>query len=157
MPVSRAMRRLLRIRELEEEQSHLAFESALNELRRIQDAIQATAARDRNGRQMVVASTLSGELPDRIAGLEEIETAKRFQQILRPRAAEKEQGTQVLRQAYLEKRVERRQAETLIEEAEARDALEADRRTQQMLDDWFRGKQFRSKQEQESSAEESET
>ena len=34
MAVSRALRRLLRVRELEEEQSRLALESALGELQR---------------------------------------------------------------------------------------------------------------------------
>jgi hypothetical protein len=38
---------------------------------------------------------------------------------------------------YLAKRVERRQAETLIEEAQAQNALDAGRRSQQALDDWF--------------------
>jgi flagellar biosynthesis chaperone FliJ len=42
-----------------------------------------------------------------------------------------------LRAAFLEKRVERRQAETLVEEAEARDAIESGRRTQQSLDNWY--------------------
>jgi hypothetical protein len=41
------------------------------------------------------------------------------------------------RQQYLVKRIERRQAETLIRETEAQDALEGARREQQRLDDWF--------------------
>ena len=40
-------------------------------------------------------------------------------------------------QEFLAKRVERRQAETLIEETEAREAIEADRRNQQSIDDWY--------------------
>jgi hypothetical protein len=39
--------------------------------------------------------------------------------------------------------VERRQAETLISEAEARDALDAERKSQQGLDDWFRNRMHR--------------
>jgi hypothetical protein len=35
------------------------------------------------------------------------------------------------------KRIERRQAETLIEDTEAADALEATRKSQKSLDDWF--------------------
>jgi hypothetical protein len=43
---------------------------------------------------------------------------------------------------YLAHRVERRQAETLIENAEALDGVEAARKSQHELDDWFlsRGK-----------------
>jgi len=43
-----------------------------------------------------------------------------------------------LRQEFLGKRVERRQAETLIEKTEAQDAIEAGRHAQQALDDWYR-------------------
>jgi len=39
---------------------------------------------------------------------------------------------------FLEQRVERRQAETLIEETEARDEVVTARRSQQALDDWHR-------------------
>jgi hypothetical protein len=49
-----------------------------------------------------------------------------------------ELGVATLRQEFLGKRVERRQAETLIRETEARDAIEAGRRGQQALDDWYR-------------------
>jgi hypothetical protein len=43
-----------------------------------------------------------------------------------------------MRQKFLSKRVERRQAETLIRETQARDATEAGRRDQRALDDWYR-------------------
>jgi len=52
-----------------------------------------------------------------------------------------------LRQEFLSKRVERLQAETLIKETEAQDAIESGRRSQQVLDDWFRSKQFRAREE----------
>ena len=43
MAVSRALRRLLRIRELEDEQCRLALESTLGELNRLECALTATA------------------------------------------------------------------------------------------------------------------
>jgi hypothetical protein len=39
--------------------------------------------------------------------------------------------------------VERRQAETLIQEAEAREAMETNRRGQQSIDDWYNLRKFR--------------
>jgi len=60
--VSRALRRLLRIREIEEEQCKLALESALGELHRLEHALTATSALDRRGRRLVEASAHSGEL-----------------------------------------------------------------------------------------------
>jgi hypothetical protein len=143
MPVSRALRRLLRIREIEEEQCRLRVEEAAAELHRLQAALEATAERDRRGRQMVAASAHSGDLPDRLAGMEETRTAARFAEFLQPRIVEKEQQVAFLRQQFLEKRVEHRQAETLIQETEAKDAIEAGRRSQQTLDDWFNARKLR--------------
>ena len=51
MAVPRALRRLLHIRSLEEEQRWLALESAIGELKRLERALAATAERDRRGRR----------------------------------------------------------------------------------------------------------
>ena len=77
MAVSRALRRLLRIRDLQEEQSRLVLESALGELHRLENAMTATFVRDRQGRSLVQASARTGELPDRLAGLDETRAASR--------------------------------------------------------------------------------
>jgi flagellar export protein FliJ len=145
MPVSKSLRRLLRIREVEEEQCRIRLETASSELNHLKSALQATVDRDRRGREMVVASAHSGELPDRLAGMEEMRTAVRFAEVLTPRIAEKEQQVAMLRKAFMDKRIEHRQAETLIQETEAKDAIEAGRRTQQTLDDWFSSRQHREK------------
>jgi hypothetical protein len=138
MTVSRAMRRLLRVRDIQEEQSRLALESATGELRRLEDAMQATVSQDRRGRMLVGSSAKSGELPDRLAGLEETRTAVRFRAAVAPRVTAAQFEVSALREEFLAKRVDRRQAETLIEESEARDAIDRGRRSQQALDDWHR-------------------
>lgn len=142
MAVSRALRRLLRIRDLEEEQGRLALEAAQADLSRLKQALESTIDRDRRGRRLVELSARSGELPDRLAGLEEARTAVRVAQALAPRILNQEQDVADFREQYLAKRIERRQAETLIEEAEARDALDAERKSQQGLDDWFRNRLY---------------
>jgi hypothetical protein len=138
MAVSRAMRRLLRVRDIQEEQSRLALESATGELRRLEDALQATESQDRRGRMLVGSSAQSGELPDRLAGLEETRTAVRFRVAVAPRVTAAQFEVSALREEFLAKRVDRRQAETLIEETEARDVIDRGRRSQQALDDWHR-------------------
>lgn len=143
MPVSRALRQLLRIRELEEEQSRLALELAVSELRRLEQALDASAQWDRRGRGLIDASARSGALTDRLSGLEESRAAGRLKAALTPRIAEEEQEVAALREKFLERRVERRQAETLIEESEARDEIEAGRRHQMALDDWHRSRRRR--------------
>ena len=143
MAVSRALRRLLRIRDLEEEQGRTALESAVGDLSRLQQALASTTERDRRGRRLVQASAGSGEFRDRLAGLEETRAADRMALALTPRIEEAEGGVAALREEYLARRVERRQAATLVDEAEARDALEAERRSQMALDDWFRNRLHR--------------
>lgn len=153
MTVSRALRRLLRIRDLEEEQCRLALDSALGELNRLEFALVATAERDRQGRCLVEASARTGELPDRLAGIEETRAAKRHAAVLVPRIAAVRLNVTALCQQFLMKRVERRQAEALIQEIEARNAVEANRRSQQALDDWYRNRLHQVEAEAEMRAE----
>lgn len=143
MAVASALRRLLRIRELEEEQSRLALEAASGNLHRLQNARAANIERERSGRRLVQASARSGEFRDRLAGLEETRAADRLEVVLTPRIAGTEQEVSGLREDFLFSRVERRQVETLIEEAVARDTVDADKRSQQALDDWFRNRRHR--------------
>jgi flagellar biosynthesis chaperone FliJ len=143
MPVSRALRRLLRVLHLEEEETRRALESALSDLHRLEHALAAAAARNRSGRGLIVQSAVTGELADRLAGLEESLAAARRTTALQPRIRDAEQQVAARREVYLAKRVERRQAETLVEEAAARDALVAARRTQRSLDDWHLGRLHR--------------
>ena len=142
MAVSRALRRLLQVRELQEEQCRLAMEAAINDLHRLEAALRGAGERERIGRRLIEASAHSGDLPDRLAGLEEVRTGARFALVLEPRVVAQQGVVEVRKQEFLEKRIERRQAETLIEETEARDAIEFGRRSQQTLDDWYSSKLF---------------
>lgn len=137
MAVSRALRRLLRVLEIEEDQCRLALESAVSELAHLERSLASVGERDRSGRKLIHTSAQSGELSDRLAGIEETRAAKRRAEALRPRIVDAQSNVESLRQVFLDKRVECRQAETLIRETEARDRLVAGRRSQQALDDWY--------------------
>jgi len=140
MAVSQALRRLLRIRDLQEEQSRLALASSQGELNRLEDALKATGNQDRRGRLLVDASARTGELPDRLSGLEEMRTAIRIAAVLSPRIEAKQMDVNSRRQEFQTMRVARRQAESLIADAESADAVDAGRRGQQALDDWYSSK-----------------
>lgn len=137
MTVSRAMLRLLRVLQLEEEQRREALENALGQLRRFQQAREQAIERERRGRRLVAASAERGEIADRFAGLEETRAGARRSAALKPLIAAAESQVELRRQEFLAKRVERRQAETLVEESEARKALVTRRRSQQALDNWY--------------------
>ncbi len=143
MAVSRSLRRLLRIRDLEEEQQRLVLESALGEMQALESALAATSARDRWGREVTEGGIRSGEWIDRQAGRVETDAAHRSAAVLTPRLAASEEEAARRRAEFMHKRIERRQAETLIEQTEASDAIAAGRRSQQSLDEWYRSRLFR--------------
>jgi hypothetical protein len=147
MAVSKSLLRLLRIRDLQEEQSRIALASATGELRQLERASVAAGERARRGRRLVDHSALTGEVPDRQAGLEETRAAQRATLFLGPRIEDAEDRAGMLEEVFLARRVERRQAATLIEEAEAVQALETERRAQQSLDDWYRNQLGRRERE----------
>jgi hypothetical protein len=151
MAVSRALRRLIHIRGLEEEQKRLALESALGELSRLEHALTSAAERERQGRRLVEDSARTGQLPDRLAGFEETRSAVCHAAALGPRIETMEDDVAAFRSEFLSKRVERRQAETLIQETEAQEAIAASRRGQQALDDWYGSRLYREGAEAEPS------
>jgi len=143
MAVSSGLRRLLHVLELEEEQAKAALELTLSDLKRMQAARAAAEQRERGGRRLVAASAASGQgawadaKVDWFAGLEEMRAACRHRAALTPRIAQTELDVAARREEFLAKRIERRQAETLIRETEAADATKAGRREQREIDDWF--------------------
>ena len=137
MAVSRAMRRLLQVLEIQEEACRAAMELARAELSRLEQAFTRSVERERGGRRLVAASAVTDEITDRIAGIEEARTAKRMAMALTPRIADAELAAHAREREFLGKRIERRQTETLIEEAEALDKTKARRRAQRDLDAWF--------------------
>jgi flagellar export protein FliJ len=142
-----ALDRLFRVRELEEEQCRTAVEEAAGQVRRLENAVVAAQERKRHGRMLVAASAQSGDLLDRVAGLEEMRSAGLAQENLSRRVKDAETALANLRQRFLAKRVERRQVETLLKQQEAALAFETDRRDQRVLDDWHRMRGFRERGE----------
>jgi hypothetical protein len=143
MPVSNALKRLLRIRDLEQEQHRRALESALSELHQLEEALDRAEARERGGRSEFSASVLDWDPePDQQplqlqSALVETAIGLSHAQALSPRISRAAAQAALRRQEFLLKRMERRQAETLIRETEAADAIEAARQGQKRLDDWF--------------------
>ncbi|WP_420239871.1 hypothetical protein ACOBR2_10015 [Telmatobacter bradus] len=152
MAVSRTLKRLQRVLELEEEQCLAAMEAAMAELRRLEQALVTAGERGRQARLLVSASVHTGEFEDRLAGLSESVSSERLQKALQPRIAVAEEEVAESREVYLAKRIERRQAETLIEEAEAREKVERNRKAQASLDEWYLSRKRMEERRQAASA-----
>lgn len=137
MPVSSTLQRLLRIRDMQEERHREALESALAELRALEHALAVAQQREKSGRRSMASPAQAAEIPQRLAARVEIEAARRQAAALRSRIAIAEEHAARMRHEYLSKRVERRQAETLVRADQAREMLERARQSQRMLDDWY--------------------
>jgi hypothetical protein len=140
MAISQGLRRLLHVLAVEEDQCKARMESVLAELRKLEAALAAVETRGREGRRLVQSSVMTGEVADRLAGLEESRAAGRAAVSLGSRIAETKATAAARRREFLEKRTERRQAETVIRNAEAAEAIETRRRGQREQDDWFLAK-----------------
>ncbi|HUB29946.1 MAG TPA: hypothetical protein VL967_09620 [Terracidiphilus sp.] len=140
MPIPRGFERLLRIRTLEEEQSRAALAAALAELNSFTRALEETLARAQGGRRLLHKALASGEISERLAGLVEISTAKIRAEALTVRLREAERRVDELKSELLGRQVKRRQSEILVDRLRTLDALEADRRIQRELDEWYRAR-----------------
>ena len=140
MPTTPALRRLLHIRELEEEQRRVALETALGHLSQLREALSTSALRRRTGSKLIRSSVQSGEMSDRIAGIEEVRVAENHASVLSRQLAKAEAEMARLRERFLAIRVQRLQAKSLIEQSDARAATEEARRLQQDLDDLYRSR-----------------
>ena len=137
MSASKTLRRLARIRELEEEQSRLALEAAARSREAVASDLLAAHQERRDGRSDLVRGVERSDGLARQSGLVRMEIAARQADLLRPQLDRLDQELARQRDEYLARRTARRQVETLLSEAEQRARLEADRRAQQMLDDWY--------------------
>jgi flagellar export protein FliJ len=137
MTVAPGLRRYLRVLVLEEEQAQTALEAAAAAVDLLEKRLSAATGRERDGRELLSASAWSGDALDRLAALEQMSAAQRAIKALRPMIMAATDLASQRREAFLTKRVERRQAETLVEEAEARAAVEASRRDQQTMDEQY--------------------
>jgi flagellar export protein FliJ len=140
MPISPALRKLLRIRELEEEQSRIALETAIGEMNRLKTALPGIAQRGQAARRLLASSVQSGNLTDRIAGLQEMRAADNLAGALSRKLATAEPEVARLRERFLASRVQRRQAESIIKESVSRAEIEEERRNQRDLDDLHRAR-----------------
>lgn len=151
MPISSSLRRLLRIRELEEEQNRLALESVLGEMNRLKAVLTEAALSRQEGRRLLVSSVQSGNLTDRVAGIQEIRAADNLTGALSKRLATVASEVARLRERFLATRVQRSQAVSLIKVSEDRAEIEEERRNQQDLDDLHRMRAKRKSEDRDDS------
>ena len=140
MSIPGSLRRLSMVREAEEKEIGAQLSSAIAELRCLEDAICLAKERSHRARSLLMESIRSDEPECRVFALLEIATSDRDKTLLKQDALATERRIETIQAKLLAKRTERRQAETLVEAAAARDAAASIRRTQATLDEWHRSR-----------------
>ncbi len=137
MAQKKTLQRLWRLREMEEEQSRLQLERLVTDRNRLQGRLESALSRKLRVRQDFITSVQGSDRPGRSGAAIEMKLAGEKAAALVPllKAAERElvRG----RDAYLQRRTQRRQVETLLVNARRAAETELGRRTQQILDDWY--------------------
>ena len=137
MAEKRVLARLLKLRVLEEELSRAELEAAVAARNRIEMEMSAAEGRRVRGRRTFADALGDVDTAERTGGVMEMEQAKLLRLRIQPRlkAADTEAVRQ--REEFLARRTSRRQVETLIDNQRQQAGIEAGRRAQQMLDDWY--------------------
>ncbi len=138
MKSSHALRRLLRIRALQEEQSRLALETAQAEQKRLDAALAESRRSERRSRESIFAGVRSGDAVERIAGIMQSFESERASKQIAAWKLEADLAAARLRKAFLADRTERRQTERMVEAAAAEATAQEERSAQKALDDWHR-------------------
>jgi flagellar export protein FliJ len=132
MAVRRVLTRLLRLRELEEEQSRIKLESAVGDRDRVHEDLARAAECLIQGRQSFTAGIVNRDALGRTGAVLETEQARKQRLRILPRLQAAEAEVMRQREEYLLRRTGRRQVETLVENEKGMAMVEAARRAQQM-------------------------
>lgn len=143
----RVLRRLCELRALEEQQAAGHYEMAVENLHRLLRAFDTSCRRSREGRRLLSASMESSEVHDRLFGINEMNSVARLSSKLQQLIRDAEAAVESSRDRFVAKRIEKGQAESLVDTASKAAALELLRRNQLGLDDWHRFHHKRAKAE----------
>ena len=141
MPVSKALRSLLKIRHLQEGQEKAALDSALGYLNAVENAIGNSKNREREAREQITQDgSEDAEIAFRSSDLQSSIEHQR-QSVLAVQQSQTQERVDLARADYLSRRMERRQAEIVVEGAQKREEAVAGRRLQRSIDDWFNARE----------------
>jgi flagellar export protein FliJ len=137
MTVKRVLSRLLRLRELEEEQSRLELEAAVGNRNRVAQELTVVVHRQIQGRMDFVNGISEKDTAGRTGAVIEMEQARRQRLRIEPRLESADAVVMRQREQFMARRIGRRQVETLVDQERLAAREQAGRRAQQMLDDWY--------------------
>jgi flagellar export protein FliJ len=136
--VSKGLKQLLSVRRLEEQRCEAELNAANSEVCQQRRQLADLLERLRKARVSVSTSIVSGVVEDRLTAQEEIAVCDRLAPALKKKMDMAEELLLRARRTLLSKRIELRQAEALLEAAQAECKQVEDRKMQHAFDEWFR-------------------
>jgi ribosome-binding ATPase YchF (GTP1/OBG family) len=147
--MSRSLKRILKIRELVEDQSRLRMETAMRDLAQIELNMDRWHRRQMFSREYGFDSLMKSDFEGRLAAeAEEYLSGQRVERLI-PVRHNMQQQVFICRSDFLEKRKQTLQASTLLDKAEAEAEAERLKREQMALDEWYQSERMRAKLEEE--------
>lgn len=144
----RNLGRVLRIRALFEELSQLELETRTAELRQLESAAERQRRLSlavRLEAHQLLTEPGNATTQAWLTGIGDAELLARKSNRLNTAAQKKKPVAEAAREVFLARRLERRQAETLVTAAAAADNKQELRRDQKQVDDWFQSRSARRK------------
>jgi hypothetical protein len=144
----RQLDRLLRIRQLLENLSHLELERNTAEVRQLEEGAERQrrlALTARSGALALLETGSQEGTPAWLMGVSDADILRWKRARLWAHAAARRPAMEAARRELLEKRLERRQAETLAAAAAAARDKKQRRREQNQVDDWFQSRAARNR------------
>jgi flagellar export protein FliJ len=143
--------RVLKLRALLEELSQLKLARQNTEVRQLETAAEALRTRARAAHGDRLRRLAEGDAEWHVEVADE-EILAGYRTRLRECAESRRPELEASRAELLERRLERRQVETLVTEAAASEATDEARREQKRIDDWFQSRAARAKSGRSASA-----
>jgi phosphoglycerate-specific signal transduction histidine kinase len=147
--MSRSLKRILKVRQLIEDQSRARLEVAMRNLADVERGIAGWQRHGSANRELARAAMIDHDPEERIAAEVEEGLSKWTIQRLRPVEDKFREQVAICREQFLELRKQTLQASSLLSKVEAEAEAERLRKAQKALDEWYQTERLRSQLEQE--------
>ena len=137
MASGQKLMRLCRLREIEEEQSWLELERALDIRNRLERELKRAAEQDLATKREFADCVSVDDRPGRVGATLAADLAGRTRKNLATSLSEWDAMVAELRENFLQRRTRRQQIDTLVGAMKREAETLVTRRAQQMLDDWY--------------------
>lgn len=147
--MSRSLKRILKVRQLVEDQSRVQLEAAVRNLAEVEQGIDSWERRGTASRELARAAMINQDVENRLAAEVEQDLAKWRVERLKPIRETRLEQVIACREEFFEHRKLTMQTSSLLGKLEAEAEAERLKKAQQSLDEWYQTERLRSQAEEE--------